>query len=256
MGNDNMILEMKNITKNFIQNGNKLEVHSNMSFSVVEGEFLCVIGPSGCGKSTLLKELAGFEKVDSGFITLNGNEISRPGINRIMVFQDFDQLFPWKTVLQNVVFPLKVNKIGGSNRERENIARKYIDMVKLNDFCDYFPHQLSGGMKQRVALIRALVIKPKILLMDEPFGSVDAQTRDELQQMLLLLRESINVTIIFVTHDINEAILLSNRILVMGAAPYNIKRIIKNNIPFPRKDKHQEIFDMHEKLNELMEVNY
>ncbi|MCJ7690241.1 MAG: ABC transporter ATP-binding protein, partial [Clostridiaceae bacterium] len=205
---------------------------------------------------TLLKEIAGFEKIDSGSITLNGNEVSGPGINRIMVFQDSDQLFPWKTVLQNVIFPLKVNKIGDSNMERENVARKYIDMVKLNDFCDYFPHQLSGGMKQRVALIRALVIKPKILLMDEPFGSVDAETRDELQQMLLDLRESINVTIIFVTHDIHEAILLSNRILVMGTGSHNIKRIIKNNIPFPRKDKQQEIFDMHEKLNELMKVNY
>jgi NitT/TauT family transport system ATP-binding protein len=247
-----MILELKNITKNFIQNGNKLEVHSDMSFSVVEGEFLCVIGPSGCGKSTLLKEIAGFEKTDSGSITLNGNEILGPGINRIMVFQDSDQLFPWKTVLQNVIFPLKVNKIGDSNREREKIARKYIDMVKLNDFCDYYPHQLSGGMKQRVALIRALVIKPKILLMDEPFGSVDAETRDELQQMLLSLRRSINVTIIFVTHDIHEAILLSNRILVMGTVPYNIKSIIDNNIPLPREDKHQEIFDMHEKLKELV----
>ncbi|MGH4117854.1 ABC transporter ATP-binding protein [Clostridium sp.] len=251
-----MILEIKNITKNFIQNGNKLEVHSDMSFSVVEGEFLCVIGPSGCGKSTLLKEIAGFEKIDSGSITLSGNKISGPGINRIMVFQDSDQLFPWKTVLQNVVFPLKVNKIGDSNMERENIARKYIDMVKLNDFCDYFPHQLSGGMKQRVALIRALVIKPKILLMDEPFGSVDSETRDELQQMLLSLRKSINVTIIFVTHDIHEAILLSNRIIVMGTGPHNIKRIIKNNIPFPRTDKHQEILYMHEKLNELMKINY
>ncbi|MEK6264484.1 MAG: ABC transporter ATP-binding protein [Clostridium sp.] len=252
MGNDNMILEIKNITKNFTQNGNKLEVHSDMSFSVVEGEFLCVIGPSGCGKSTLLKEIAGFEKIDSGVITLNGNEILGPGINRVMVFQDSDQLFPWKTVLQNVVFPLKVNKIGDSSREREDVARKYIDMVKLNDFCDYFPHQLSGGMKQRVALIRALVIKPKILLMDEPFGSVDAQTRDELQQMLLDLHRSINVTIIFVTHDIHEAILLSNRILVMGTGPYNIKSIIDNNIPLPRKDKHQEIFDMREKLNKLI----
>lgn len=251
-----MILEIKNITKNFIQNENKLEVHRNISFSVVEGEFLCLIGPSGCGKSTLLKEIAGFEKIDSGFITLNGNEISGPGINRIMVFQDSDQLFPWKTVLQNVVFPLKVNKIGNSNSERENIARKYIDMVKLNDFCDYFPHQLSGGMKQRVALIRALVIKPEILLMDEPFGSVDAQTRDELQQMLLDLRKSIKVTIIFVTHDIHEAILLSNRIIVMGTGPYNIKRIIENNIPFPRIGNHQEIFNMRRKLNELMKVNY
>ncbi len=247
-----MILEINNIKKNFIQNGNKLEVHSDLSFNVNEGEFLCVIGPSGCGKSTLLKEIAGFEKIDSGSITVNGNEISKPEISRIMIFQDSDQLFPWKTVLQNVVFPLKVNKIGESNRERENIARKYIDMVKLNDFCDYFPHQLSGGMKQRVALIRALVINPKILLMDEPFGSVDAQTRDELQQMLLSLRESINVTIIFVTHDIHEAILLSNRIIVMGKGPDNIKRIIENNIPLPRIDNHQEIFNMHEELSKLM----
>lgn len=247
-----MILEINNITKNFMQNGNKLKVHNDLSFNVSEGEFLCVIGPSGCGKSTLLKEIAGFEKTDSGSITLNGNEILKPEINRIMVFQDSDQLFPWKTVLQNVVFPLKANKIGDSKSQRESIARKYIDMVKLNDFCDYFPHQLSGGMKQRVALIRALVINPKILLMDEPFGSVDAETRDELQQMLLLLRKRINVTIIFVTHDIHEAILLSNRIIVMGKGPDNIKRIIENNIPFPRKENLHEVFNMHKELSKLM----
>lgn len=222
-----MILEIKNLTKVFIQNGNKLEVHRNLSFGVNKGEFLCILGPSGCGKSTLLKEIAGFEKKDSGYITLNGNEISKTEINRIMVFQDFDQLFPWKTVLQNVIFPLKLNKIGNSNFEKERIARKYLAMVKLEDFCDYYPHQLSGGMKQRVALIRALVIKPEILLMDEPFGSVDAQTRDELQNMLLSIWRRFNVTIIFVTHDIHEAILLSNRIIVMGKGLDNIKKIIE-----------------------------
>lgn len=247
-----MILEIKNVTKYFIQNGIKLEVHKDMNFEVNEGEFLCVLGPSGCGKSTLLKEIAGFEKIDSGYITLNGKEISKPEINRIMVFQDFDQLFPWKTVLQNVVFPLMVNKIGESKVERENIARSYLSMVKLDEFCDYYPHQLSGGMKQRVALIRALVIKPEILLMDEPFGSVDAQTRDELQHMLLSIAQSINVTIMFVTHDIHEAILLSNRIVVMGKGPDNIKKIINNNIPFPRKDNQQEILDMHEQIYQLI----
>jgi NitT/TauT family transport system ATP-binding protein len=254
MGNDNMILEIKNLTKNFIQNDKKLEVHKDLSFGVNEGEFLCILGPSGCGKSTLLKEIAGFEKIDSGSITLSGKEISKPEINRIMVFQDFDQLFPWKTVLQNVIFPLKINKIGNSNKERENIAKKYLAMVKLNDFCDYYPYQLSGGMKQRVALVRALVIKPQILLMDEPFGSVDAQTRDELQHMLLSIWKRFNVTIIFVTHDINEAILLSNRIIVMGTGPDNIKKIINNDIPFPRKENLQEIFNMHEKLYELIKI--
>jgi NitT/TauT family transport system ATP-binding protein len=252
MGNDDMILEIKNLTKSFQQNGNKLEVHKDLSFSVNEGEFLCILGPSGCGKSTLLKEIAGFEKIESGSITLRGSEVSKPHINMIMVFQDFDQLFPWKTVLQNVVFPLKVNKIGKSNVERENIARKYLSMVKLDDFCDYYPHQLSGGMKQRVALIRALVIKPEILLMDEPFGSVDAQTRDELQYMLLSIWKSLNVTIIFVTHDIHEAIKLSNRIIIMGKGSQNIKRIIYNDIPFPRNENRKEIFDMHEKLYELI----
>ncbi len=247
-----MILEIKNVTKHFSQNGVKLEVHKDMNFVVNEGEVLCVLGPSGCGKSTLLKEIAGFVPIDSGCITLNGKKISKPGINRIMVFQDFDQLFPWKTVLQNVIFPLKVNKIGGSKAERENIARSYLSMVKLDEFCDYYPHQLSGGMKQRVALIRALVIKPEILLMDEPFGSVDAQTRDELQNMLLAIRERINVTIIFVTHDINEAILLSNRIIVMGKDPNNVKKIINNSIPFPRKDNQKENIEMHDKIYQLM----
>jgi NitT/TauT family transport system ATP-binding protein len=254
MGNDNMILEIKNLTKNFMQNGNKLEVLKDLNFRVNEGEFLCILGTTGCGKSTLLKAIAGFGKIDYGSIVLSGKEISKPEISRIMVFQDSNQLFPWKTVLQNVIFPLKVNKIGVSNKERENIARKYLEMVKLADFCDYYPHQLSGGMKQRVALIRALVINPQILLMDEPFGSVDAQTRDELQLMLLAIRERFNVTIIFITHDINEAILLSNRIIVMGKAPNNVKKIINNDIPFPRKENLQETFRMHEKIYELIKA--
>lgn len=247
-----MILEIKDISKSFLQNGVKLEVHNNISFGVKEGEFLCVLGPSGCGKSTLLKEIAGFESIDSGCITLNGKEVSKPDINRIMIFQDFDQLFPWKTVLQNVIFPLKVNNIGGSKAEREAIARNYLSMVKLDEFCDYYPHQLSGGMKQRISLVRGLVIKPEILLMDEPFGSVDAQTRDELQQMLLSIAQSIKVTIIFVTHDINEAILLSNRIIVMGKSPHNIKKIINNNIPFPRRDYQEEIVHMYDEIYQLI----
>ncbi|MGH4051946.1 MAG: ABC transporter ATP-binding protein [Clostridium sp.] len=247
-----MILEVKKLTKSFIQNDKKLEVHKDLSFSVNEGEFICVLGPSGCGKSTLLKEIAGFESIDTGSITLNGYEVSKPEINRIMVFQDFDQLFPWKTVLQNVVFPLKVSKIGNSKKERENIAKEYLTLVKLENFCEYYPHQLSGGMKQRVALIRALVIKPKILLMDEPFGSLDALAREELQHILLSVHKSFNVTIIFVTHDIDEAILLSNRIIVMEKNPNNIKKIINNDIPFPREENLQEIFNMHEEIYNLI----
>jgi NitT/TauT family transport system ATP-binding protein len=249
-----MILEIRSITKKFMQNGNELEVLRDLNFTVDEGEFLCILGTSGCGKSTLLKAIAGFSKIDYGRITLNGKSISKPDISTIMVFQDSEQLFPWKTVLQNVMFPLKANKVGESNKERESIARKYLDMVKLAEFCDYYPHQLSGGMKQRVALIRALVINPEILLMDEPFGSVDAQTRDELQLMLLSIKKNFNITIIFVTHDINEAIVLSNRIIVMGKAPNNIKKIINNHIPFPRKENLQEVFQMHEKIYELIKI--
>jgi NitT/TauT family transport system ATP-binding protein len=160
--------------------------------------------------------------------------LSSPDPGRIMVFQDFNQLFPWKTVLENIMFPLKVNKMGDSLKDIKCKAQRYLGMVKLDGFDNYYPHQLSGGMKQKAAIARALALNPEILLMDEPFGSLDAQTRDALQEMLLKIWEDTEITILFVTHDIQEAIILSSRIIIMDGDSGNIKSIIDNTIKRPR----------------------
>jgi NitT/TauT family transport system ATP-binding protein len=228
------LLEVKGLEKTFTSEKRSLKVLADINLQVQQGDFVCIVGPSGCGKSTLLAQLAGFEKRDSGHIYFNGVEVLKPQTNRIMVFQDFNQLFPWKTVLGNVTFPLKLHHIGSSERERKEIAEQYLTLVKLEGFKDYYPHELSGGMKQRVAIARALAMKSEILLMDEPFGSLDAQSRAELQNMLLEIWENTGITILFVTHDIAEAIILSNRIVVMGQAPENIRATLENNLSRPR----------------------
>lgn len=248
-----MILHINNLSKSFINSNSKVSILENINFSVNKGEFICIVGPSGCGKSTLLNQIGSFDFPDKGNITLNNREVRRPELNRIMVFQDFHQLFPWKTVLQNVLFPLKVNKIGDSKEEQIQIAKKYLSMVNLSQYINYYPHQLSGGMKQRVAIARALAIEPEILLMDEPFGSLDAQTKASLQKMLLTLWRKTTATIIFITHDIQEAILLADRIIVMSKGPGKVKSIIDNSIPRPRNLLSSHLSDMHKKIYNLLE---
>ncbi|WP_432407807.1 ABC transporter ATP-binding protein [Wukongibacter sp. M2B1] len=248
------ILEINNLSKSFEIESGKLLVLDGINMTVKNGEILCIVGPSGCGKSTLLSQIAGFDGPDTGYIKLGKNKISKPGLNRVMVFQDLNQLFPWKTVLENVVFPLKVNKIGNSKHERLEIAQRYLSMVKLEDFYNYYSHKLSGGMKQRVAIARALAINPEILLMDEPFGSLDIQTRTNLQNMLIDIWRKTKVTVIFVTHDIQEAILLSNRIIVMGKSPGNIKKVINNELPRPRNIIDGEFSMLYKEVYNLMEV--
>ncbi|GAB6171879.1 ATP-binding cassette domain-containing protein [Paradesulfitobacterium aromaticivorans] len=228
------LLELKGLSKSFYVDKRKLTVLEKIDLQVNKGDFLCIVGPSGCGKSTLLGLIAGFEQPDSGQIMLDGQEVVKPQTNRIMVFQDFNQLFPWKNILDNVLFPLKIHKLGSTDKERKEIAGKYLAMVKLDGFYDFYPHQLSGGMKQRATIARALAINSEILLMDEPFGSLDAQSRQELQQMLIELWQDTGVTIIFVTHDIGEALALSNRLVVMGKAPQHISAILDNDLMRPR----------------------
>lgn len=247
-----MILEIKNLLKSFGKDNN-IPVLKDINFNVNKGDFVCLLGPSGCGKSTLLKHIASFDTANSGHILLNGKEVKKPELNRVMVFQDFEQLFPWKTLLQNVVFPLKANKIGSSDKNRLEIAKKYLSMVKLNDYLNYYPHELSGGMKQRASIARALSINPEILLMDEPFGSLDAQTKNTLQKMLVEIWEKTNTTIIFVTHDIHEAILLSNKIIVMGYSPKSIRKIIENNLPRPRTLVDKDSLDLFNDIYSLLE---
>lgn len=248
-----IILEIKDLSKSFKIENEKLLVLDDINMAVNKGEMLCIVGPSGCGKSTLLSQIAGFDGHDSGSIKLKNKTISKPELNRVMVFQDLNQLFPWKTVLENTVFPLNVNKIGSLKYERLERAEKYLSMVKLEGFYNYYPHQLSGGMKQRVAIARALAINPEILLMDEPFGSLDIQTRTNLQNILIDIWNKTNITVIFVTHDIQEAILLSDRIIVMEKNPGKIKKIINNELLRPRNTMSNGFTTMYKEIYDLLE---
>ncbi len=234
MGDDEMsgspILEIRNLTKIYADDTDRKAVLENVSLSIEENEFLCILGPSGCGKSTLLRCIAGFEPY-TGDVLLRGEKHSKPGIDRFMVFQDFNQLFPWKTVENNVRYPLKCQ--GGRSREeiREQAADA-LKKVKLDGYEKYYPFQLSGGMKQRVAIAKALALKSPIILMDEPFAALDAMTRSGLQKELLQISRQEQTTIIFITHNIQEAIILGTRILVFGQKG-TILVDEKNTIPKP-----------------------
>jgi NitT/TauT family transport system ATP-binding protein len=196
----------------------------DVSFDVRPGEKIILLGPSGCGKSTLLKTIAGFIDPAAGQISVQGRADLSPGPDRAVVFQEFDQLFPWRTVLDNVAYPLRVN--GRSRQEADEIATRYVEMTGLTRAANRFPHQLSGGMKQRVAIARALALEPLMLLMDEPFGSLDAQTRSRLQRELNEIHARTQVTIVFVTHSIQEAMLLGHRIVVLGQPPSKVEEIV------------------------------
>ncbi len=193
-----------------------------VSFEVYPGDRYVLLGPSGCGKSSLLKSIAGFLPPVAGSIRLAGRPIDRPGSDRMMVFQEFDQLLPWKTVLGNVMFPLLVNRRLPREQAREQ-ARAFVAKVNLGEFENIYPHMLSGGMKQRVAIARALAMEPKILLMDEPFAALDALTRRKMQEELVALWDDVRFTVIFVTHSIEEALLIGNRVLVLSPHPGRVK---------------------------------
>ena len=204
-------------------NGVSLDIHEN--------EFVCVVGPSGCGKSTLLNIIAGLHEPTSGEVLVDGQAVSGPGPDSGVVFQQY-ALFPWLTVQKNVEFGLKLQGMSQDKAEQE--AKKYIKMVDLEQFAQSYPKELSGGMKQRVAIARAYAINPKVLLMDEPFGALDAQTRTQLQTELLKTWEKEQKTCFFITHDVEEAIILAQRVIIMSARPGRIKEVVEINIPYPR----------------------
>jgi ABC-type nitrate/sulfonate/bicarbonate transport system ATPase subunit len=206
----------------------EFEALRNIHLSIGKNEFLTLIGPSGCGKSTLLRVLAGLEDATSGTILIDGQPIGGPGADRGMVFQSYT-LFPWLTVRENIEYGLKLN--GVPTLERRRVSDRYLRLIRLEPFAKAYPKQLSGGMKQRVAIARALANKPKVLLMDEPFGALDAQTKQEMQQILLDVWEKEKTTVVFITHDIEEALFLSQRICVMGANPGRI--ISEHIVPLP-----------------------
>ncbi len=203
----------------------------DVNFQIGDGEFVTIVGPSGCGKSTLLMLIAALLKPNTGSISLNGTPVATPGPDRALVFQDF-ALLPWRTVLKNVELGLELKGMGAE--ERHEVARKYVSMVGLRAFENHYPHQLSGGMRQRVGIARALSVAPEILLMDEPFGALDAQIRQVMGSELLRIWERDRKTILFVTHDIDEAIYLADRVIVMSASPGRVVREIKIPLPRPR----------------------
>lgn len=205
---------------------------SQVNLEIAEGEFVCLVGPSGCGKTTLLNLMAGFDKPTEGIVVVDGRPVAGPDPDRILIFQDYG-LFPWKTVLENVLFGLQARKsVPGEARER---ALATLHLVGLQDAAGLHPHELSGGMKQRVAIARALVVEPSILFMDEPFAALDAFTRLHLQDELLRIREEKRPTVVFVTHDLDEAIYLGQRVVLMAPAPGRIQRILQVDLSRPRE---------------------
>ena len=213
----------------------KMIALNGVDLDIYENEFICVVGPSGCGKSTLLNIIAGLHEATSGEVLVDGVKVEGTGVDRGVVFQQY-ALFPWLTVKKNVMFGLNLKK-GMTDAEREEIALKYIKMVGLEKFVNSYPKELSGGMKQRVAIARAYAVNPSILLMDEPFGALDAQTRTQLQTELLKTWEEEKKTCFFITHDVEEAILLASRVVVMSARPGRIKEVIDIDIPYPRNQE-------------------
>jgi NitT/TauT family transport system ATP-binding protein len=217
-----VLLEVEGVTLQYRTKDHLVTATYRVSFDVLRSDRFVILGPSGCGKSTLLKAVGGYIRPVEGQMRLNGAVISNPGPDRVLVFQEFDQLLPWKTVKQNIMFALTASGRMG-RREAEERALYYIDKVNLSGFADSFPHTLSGGMKQRVAIARGMAMEPEILLMDEPFAALDALTRSKMQEELLQLWEDTKFTILFVTHSIPEAIRIGNRILLLSAHPGQVK---------------------------------
>jgi NitT/TauT family transport system ATP-binding protein len=229
------MLEVRQLSKVFFEQNDSrkpgLVALYNISLAIRKNEFVSLLGPSGCGKTTLIRIIAGLLSANCGEVLVNGRLVTVPGRDRCMVFQQFG-LLPWRTVLSNVEFGLEIE--GVPKDERSALAGQYLELVGLKGFEHYYPHQISGGMQQRVGIARALSKKPDILLMDEPFGAVDAQTREQLQEELLKIWSRTDTTVVFVTHSIDEALYLSDRVVVMQARPGRIKEEVSVDLPRPR----------------------
>ncbi|MFW6075372.1 MAG: ABC transporter ATP-binding protein [Chloroflexota bacterium] len=228
-------ITIEQVNKHFIwtASGVHHDVHAlkDIDLEIREGEFLAVIGPSGCGKTTLLRILGGLEDYDSGEVRIDNDRVTGPGPDRSIVFQTFG-LFPWKTVHENVAFPLKVRNLPKDEIRRR--CEEYLEMVGLSRFTESYPHQLSGGMQQRVGLARALATDPEILLMDEPFGAIDAQTRELMQEELMRIWADSRKTVLFITHDLDEAVYLADRIVVLTRGPGQVREVVEVGLPRPR----------------------
>jgi len=245
---DKIILE--NVSKKFISDKKSVEALKDIDLTVKDKEFLVIVGPSGCGKSTLLNMIAGFEKPSSGTVLLNGKKIERPGPDRGFVFQEF-ALYPWRTVLQNISFGLEAQ--GEDKKESLKKARSCVGKVGLEGFENAYPHTLSGGMKQRVGIARAMVYEPEVLLMDEPFVSLDAQTRNHLQELTLGIWEKTLNTVVFITHNVDEAVYLADRVAIMTQRPGTIKNFIDVPLPRPRDRTDPKFNSVRKKILSLLE---
>jgi NitT/TauT family transport system ATP-binding protein len=227
------MLEIKNLAKTYGTGATATHAVGNVSFSIDEGEFVCVVGPSGCGKTTLLKCIAGLLRPSAGEVLLRGSRVTGPPERMALVFQEYSRsLMPWMSVRNNVVLPLRHKQL--SKRERNGLVEDALGAVGLVGSMDRYPWELSGGMQQRVAIARALAYQPSVLLMDEPFASVDAQTRGDLEDLVLRVRDEFGITILFVTHDIDESVYLSDRVVVLTHSPTEVKEVIPVGLPRPR----------------------
>jgi len=245
------ILSFKDVGKVFPKDEEDLVAIRDFDLEVEEGEFVCLLGPSGCGKTTLLRMVAGLESISEGSIELNGKVITGPGSDRGMVFQDFG-LFPWRNVKKNVEFGLEIK--GVPAEKRAETSQKYVELVGLKGFEKSHPRELSGGMKQRVGIARALANDPAVLLMDEPFGALDAQTRNQMQMELLRIWKETKKTVLFVTHSVDEAVFLADRIVVMTARPGSIKDLWEVDLPRPRDRASSRFIALRKDILDELEV--
>ena len=246
-------IEISGVTQEFEKKDGKFLALDTVNLNVEQNEFICVIGPSGCGKTTLLNIIAGLCKPTTGTVKVRGELVTGPGKGKGVVFQQY-ALYPWLTVEKNVEFGMRMK--GVPKAERAEIAKKYIDLVGLSKFAKAYPKELSGGMKQRVAIARAYATAPEVLLMDEPFGALDAQTRAQLQENLLKTWEQERKTCFFITHDVEEAVLLATKIIIMSAGPGHITEIVPVTLPYPRTQQTKLTSEFNELKNQIWNKVY
>ena len=246
-----MSIEIKNINKSFDGRGKNLSVLEDINIEINDGELICLLGPSGCGKTTLLRLIAGLDQPTSGEIIANGEVVEKPSGDRAVIFQQYS-LFPWLTVIQNVTFGLEIS--GGSKEENIQAAERYLKSVGLLEFKDSYPHELSGGMKQRVAIIRSMLNHSPILLMDEPFSALDMQNRHKLQEQLIGVWERFENTIVFVTHDVDEAVYLADKIVLLDKNPGKIAEVISVDLERPRKRDSLEFLKIQESIVDKLDM--
>ncbi len=240
------MIEISQVSLEYETPNGKVLAVDNASFAAADAEFVCLVGPSGCGKTTLLNMIAGFFKPTAGEIRVGGQPVNGQGLDRGIVFQDFAQLFPWRTALGNVAFGLEMKGVGKAERER--IALEQLRLVKLEKFAGAYPHHLSGGMQQRVAIARALAYNPGVLLMDEPFAALDAFTRDEMQRLLAEVWRATRKTVVYVTHNVAEAVYLADRVIVMTPHPGRIRAEVRIGLPRPRDPLSVEFLEHQKEL--------